>query len=70
MSRYALEPWAERYDRGLTDVFAVQDDITGSIVAAIEPQVCCREFSRAAQNAGQHVDAWDLVMRRYRTIGE
>jgi TolB-like protein len=30
--------WAERYDRGVTDVFAVQDEITEAIVAAIEPQ--------------------------------
>jgi TolB-like protein len=29
--------WAERYDRDLADVFAVQDEITESIVAAIEP---------------------------------
>ena len=31
--------WAERYDRNLADVFAVQDEITEAIVAAIEPQL-------------------------------
>ena len=31
--------WAERYDRSLADVFAVQDEITQAIVAAIEPQL-------------------------------
>ena len=31
--------WAERYDRDLADVFAVQDEITEAIVAAIEPQL-------------------------------
>ena len=31
--------WAERYDRELVDVFAVQDEITERIVAAIEPQI-------------------------------
>ena len=38
--------WAERYDRDLVDVFAVQDEITEAIVAAIEPQLCRGELSR------------------------
>ena len=47
--------WAEHYDRSLADVFAVQDEITEAIVAAIEPQTLCRgKFSRPAQAAGQH----------------
>ena len=46
--------WAERYDRGLADVFAVQDEITEAIVAAIEPQLYAAENFRAqAQAAGQ-----------------
>ena len=44
--------WAERYDRELADVFAVQDEITENIVAAIEPQALCRgELPRPAQAA-------------------
>ena len=44
--------WAERYDRSLADVFAVQDEITEAIVTAIEPQALCRgEFSCSAQAA-------------------
>ena len=35
--------WAERYDRDLADVFAVQDEITEAIVAAIEPQLYAAE---------------------------
>ena len=35
--------WAERYDRELNDVFAVQDEITERIVAAIEPQIHAAE---------------------------
>ena len=35
--------WAERYDRDLVDVFAVQDEITEAIVAAIEPQLYAAE---------------------------
>ena len=37
--------WAERYDRSLADVFAVQDEITEAIVAAIEPQLYPRRSS-------------------------
>jgi TolB-like protein len=55
--------WAERYDRSLADVFAVQDEITEAIVAAIEPQLYAAENFRAKRNAPDSMDAWDLVMR-------
>jgi TolB-like protein len=55
--------WAQRYDRGLADVFAVQDEITEAIVAAIEPQLYAAENFRAKRKAPDSMDAWDLVMR-------
>lgn len=55
--------WAERYDRGLSDVFAVQDEITEAIVAAIEPQLYAAENFRAKRKPPDSMDAWDLVMR-------
>ena len=55
--------WAERYDRNLADVFAVQDEITEAIVAAIEPQLYAAENFRAQRKAPDSMDAWDLVMR-------
>jgi TolB-like protein/Tfp pilus assembly protein PilF len=55
--------WAERYDRGLADVFAVQDEITEAIVAAIEPQLYAAENFRAQRKPPDSTDAWDLVMR-------
>jgi TolB-like protein len=55
--------WAERYDRDLTDVFAVQDEITDAIVAAIEPQIYAAENFRSRRKPPNSVDAWDLVMR-------
>jgi TolB-like protein/Tfp pilus assembly protein PilF len=55
--------WAERYDRDLADVFAVQDEITEAIVAAIEPQLYAAENFRARRKAPGSLDAWDLVMR-------
>ena len=55
--------WAERYDRDVADVFAVQDEITESIVAAIEPQLYAAENFRARRKPPGSLDAWDLVMR-------
>ena len=55
--------WAERYDRDLADVFAVQDEITEAIVAAIEPQLYAAENFRARRKPPGSLDAWDLVMR-------
>src|SRR5712672_1895193 len=55
--------WAERYDRDLADVFAVQDEITEAIVAAIEPQLYAAENFRARRKPPNSLDAWDLVMR-------
>lgn len=55
--------WAERYDRDLADIFAVQDEITEAIVAAIEPKLYVAESSRAQRKSPENMDAWDLVMR-------
>ena len=55
--------WAEHYDRDLTDVFAVQDEITDAIVAAIEPQIYAAENFRSRRKPPNSIDAWDLVMR-------
>ena len=55
--------WAERYDRQLADVFAVQDEITEAVVAAIEPQIYAAENFRAERKPPESLDAWDLVMQ-------
>jgi TolB-like protein len=55
--------WAERYDRCLADVFAVQDEIAQAIVAAIQPQLYAAENFRAQRKPPDSMDAWDLVMR-------
>jgi TolB-like protein len=55
--------WAERYDRGLADVFAVQDEITQAVVAAIEPHLYAAEDFRARRKTPDNMAAWDLVMR-------
>src|SRR5262249_12978084 len=55
--------WAENFDRKLVDVFAVQDEITDAIVAAVEPQIYAAENFRAQRKPPASLDAWDLLMR-------
>jgi adenylate cyclase len=55
--------WAEKYDRDLTDVFVVQDEITNHVVAAIEPHLYAEEGARAAGKPPGSIDAWGLVVR-------
>ena len=55
--------WAERYDRQLDDVFAVQDEITASVVAAIEPHLYAEEGARTASQPPDHISTWGLVVR-------
>lgn len=55
--------WAERYDRELGDIFAVQDDITRSVAAAIEPQLLAAEGVRAMARSADDLGAWELVAR-------
>ena len=55
--------WAERYDRVIDDIFALQDEITISTVAAIEPSVRHAEIERAKRKRPENLDAYDLVLR-------
>ena len=55
--------WAERYDRELTDIFALQDEITASVTAAIEPKLLAAEGLRTKARSTEDLDAWDLVAR-------
>jgi TolB-like protein/Flp pilus assembly protein TadD len=55
--------WAERYDRDLDDIFAVQDEITEAIAAAVAPSFVSAEARRVERTAPENFDAWDHVMR-------
>jgi TolB-like protein len=55
--------WAERYDRELGDMFAVQDEITRSVAAAIEPYLLAAEGIRTFSRSADDLDAWELVAR-------
>jgi TolB-like protein/Flp pilus assembly protein TadD len=53
--------WAEQYDRELGEIFAVQDEITRSVVGAIEPRLLAAEGVRALARSADDLGAWELV---------
>jgi TolB-like protein/cytochrome c-type biogenesis protein CcmH/NrfG len=55
--------WAERYDRELGDIFAVQDEITRNVVAAIEPRLLAAEGIRTLARSSDDLGAWERVAR-------
>ncbi|MFZ0988179.1 MAG: tetratricopeptide repeat protein [Xanthobacteraceae bacterium] len=55
--------WADRYDGDLTDIFALQDEITARVVAAIEPKLLEAEGIRSQNRSPDDLGAWDMMMR-------
>ena len=55
--------WAQRYDRSLDDIFALQDEIALSAVGAIEPSLRDAEIQRVKRKRPDNLDAYDLVLR-------
>jgi tetratricopeptide (TPR) repeat protein len=55
--------WAEHYDRMLDDIFALQDELTMSVVGAIEPNLRKVETERVKRKRPDSLDAYDLVLR-------
>jgi adenylate cyclase len=62
--------WAERYDRVPEDLFAVQDDITERVVAAVEPHLYAEEGYRASNQQPESIDSWGLVVRALQLINK
>lgn len=55
--------WAGRYDRDFGDIFAVQDELTESIIGAVAPSFIAAEAMRIERKPPESLDAWDYVMR-------
>jgi adenylate cyclase len=55
--------WAERYDRELSDIFVLQDEITSSIVGAIEPSLRYAEIGRSLSKPTESLSAYDLYLQ-------
>jgi adenylate cyclase len=55
--------WADRYDRELDDIFAVQDEITETIVGRLDTALRVSEMDRARRKPPANLDAWELYQR-------
>jgi adenylate cyclase len=55
--------WAERYDRDLADIFAVQDEITEAVTIAVAPAIADAELHRAMRKPPGSLDAWAAYQR-------
>ena len=62
--------WAENYDRELADIFDVQDEITQTVVATIEPKLVAAEGVRSQRRSSEDLNAWQLVMRAMSHYGK
>ena len=55
--------WAERFDRELTDIFAVQDDVTAKIVSALSLNLNASDLRRIAAARTDSIEAYDCYLR-------
>ena len=55
--------WADRFERDLTDVFALQDEVTVAVVSAIYPKLIETEIEMATRRRPENLTAYDLVLR-------
>jgi adenylate cyclase len=62
--------WAERYDRDLADIFAVQDEITEAVTIAIAPAIAAAEQQRAMRKPPGSLDAWAAYQHGLWHLGE
>ena len=62
--------WADRFERDLTDVFALQDELTEAVVSAIQPTLFHTEIAMAMRRRPENLTAYDCYLRAMqRTIG-
>ncbi len=60
--------WAERFDRKLDDIFAVQDEIAHNIAVELQVQLVTGESSRRSETGTKNIEAWELAMRASRLV--
>lgn len=55
--------WAERYDKVLSDIFALQDEIASSVAGAIQPELMNAEIKRIRRQKPSSMEAWEYAVR-------
>ncbi len=58
--------WADRFERDVTDVFALQDEVTLAVVSAIQPKLLQTEISIATRRQPENLTAYDFFLRALR----
>jgi TolB-like protein len=55
--------WADRFERDLADIFALQDEVTAAVVSAIEPKLLQKEIAMATRRRPENLTAYDYFLR-------
>jgi adenylate cyclase len=55
--------WADRFERDLTDVFALQDEVTAAVVSAVQPKLLQTEIAIATRRRPENLTAYDFYLR-------
>jgi len=55
--------WADRFERDLTDIFALQDEVTVAVISAIQPKLLQTEIAMATRRRPENLTAYDLFLR-------
>jgi adenylate cyclase len=55
--------WADRFERNLTDLFTLQDEVTAAVVSAIQPKLLQTEIAMAARRRPENPTAYDFYLR-------
>ena len=55
--------WADKFERDLTDIFALQDEVTVAVVSAIQPKLLQTEIEMATRRRPENLTAYDLCLR-------
>ena len=53
--------WADRFERDLTDIFALQDEVTLAVVSAIQPKMLQTEIEMATRRRPENLTAYDFL---------
>jgi len=55
--------WTDRFERDLTDIFALQDEVTVAVVSAIQPKLLQTEIAMATRRRPENLTAYDFYLR-------
>ena len=62
-SNLSAHLWADRFERDLTDIFALQDDVALAVVSAVQPKMLQTEIEAAVRRRPENLTAYDFFLR-------